>query len=83
MIFEFSGDWDQWAVHPAGDEVVYLLDCAVDLVLEADDGERVIELREQSPCCIVPRGVWHTARVPTPSRALHITPGAVTRHRPA
>ena len=31
---------------------------------------------------VVPRGVWHTARVRAPARVLHVTPGARTQHRP-
>ena len=32
---------------------------------------------------VVPRGVWHTARVLAPSRMLHVTRGAGTETRPA
>ena len=32
---------------------------------------------------VVPRGVWHTAKVFRPSRMLFITMGAGTEHRPA
>ena len=31
---------------------------------------------------VVPRGVWHTARIRAPSRMLHITLGAGTETRP-
>jgi len=30
---------------------------------------------------VVPRGVWHTAKVRTPSRMLHVTRGAGTQTR--
>jgi mannose-6-phosphate isomerase-like protein (cupin superfamily) len=82
MNFEFSDDWDTWEMHPAGDEVVCLLHGSIDLVLEGVDGETTIELRKGRPCCIVPRGVWHTAKVHEPSAVLHITEGAGTQHRP-
>ncbi len=81
-VFDFDEDWSSWEVHPEGDEVVFLLSGSVDLVLEEPKGERVVELRGRS-ACIVPRGVWHTARVHEPSQALHITRGAGTQHRPA
>jgi oxalate decarboxylase/phosphoglucose isomerase-like protein (cupin superfamily) len=68
-------------VHPAGDELVILLSGAVDLVLEESDGERVVPLRS-GETCIVPQGVWHTARVNEPSEAIHITRGAGTEMRP-
>ncbi len=81
-LFEFDADWTSWEMHPEGDEVVLLLSGSLDVVLEEAGGERVVELRGRS-ACIVPRGVWHTARVHEPSQALHITRGAGTKHRPA
>ena len=80
--FHFSESWKSWEMHPAGDEIVMLLSGAVDLVLEQQGGPRVIELRDRATC-IVPAGVWHTARVHRPSEALHITRGAGTQVRPA
>jgi len=77
-----AGRWDHWERHPAGDEVVCLLAGAMDLVLEAGDGdERVVELRGRS-ACIVPRGAWHRGIVRAPSDALFVTPGKGTQHRP-
>jgi mannose-6-phosphate isomerase-like protein (cupin superfamily) len=80
-VFHNAADWDVWEMHPAGDEVVCLLSGAVDVVLDRDDGERVVRLRA-GETCIVPRGVWHTADVHTPGDTLHITRGEGTRHRP-
>jgi len=37
---------------------------------------------EGSGAVVVPRGVWHTARVRVPSRMLHVTRGEGTAHRP-
>ena len=79
--FHNAADWDVWEMHPAGDEVVCLLSGAIDVVLEEEDGERVIELR-RGATCIVPRGVCHTAIVHTPGDTMHITRGAGTQHRP-
>ena len=75
-------DWIHWEVHPAGDELVYLLSGAVDLILEGQDGDRVVELRNRGGYR-VPRGVWHTAKVYEPSDMLFITAGAGTQNRPA
>jgi mannose-6-phosphate isomerase-like protein (cupin superfamily) len=77
----YARDWPSWEMHPAGDELVILLSGAVDLVLEERDGERVVPLRG-GQTCIVPQGVWHTARVHEASEALHITRGAGTEIRP-
>ncbi len=80
-VFRFDESWKSREMHPAGDEIVYLLSGAIDLILFEDAGERVIPLRGRG-ACVVPRGVWHTARVLEPSEALHVTRGAGTRHEP-
>ena len=74
-------DWSTWEMHPAGDEIIYLLSGAMDLHLQDAAGERVIELRPGA-ACVVPRGIWHRAIVHAPSDALYITRGAGTQHRP-
>jgi len=68
-------------MHPAGDELVYLLEGAVDMVLDEGDGERVVELRGRS-AVLVPAGAWHRAIVHEPGDVLHITRGHGTQHRP-
>ncbi len=80
--FAFTEDWPNWEMHPQGDEFVYLLAGAVDLQLE-QGGEVVTIALEGSGAALVPRGVWHTAKVRAPSRMLHVTRGAGTEHRPA
>ena len=58
-----------------------VLSGAIDLVLEEDGEERLVGLKS-GQACIVPRNVWHTARVREPGNALNITRGAGTEHRP-
>lgn len=79
--YEFSADWSTWERHPAGDEMVLLLSGRVTLTLEAQSGETLVELADPGSYAIVPRGIWHTARVPVPSRMLFITPGEGTEIR--
>jgi mannose-6-phosphate isomerase-like protein (cupin superfamily) len=79
--FHNAADWDVSEMHPAGDEVVCLLSGGIDVVLEEEDGERLVALRPGTTC-IVPRGVWHSANVHAPGDTLHITRGAGTQHRP-
>ena len=79
--FRFDADWSTWERHPAGDEIVCLIEGALDLVLETDDGEQVIPMRDRG-LTVVPRGVWHTARVRTPCVGLFITRGGGTEVRP-
>lgn len=80
--FTFDADWPQWEMHPAADEFVYLLSGAADLLLERAAGVERIAL-VAGRAVLVPRGVWHTARVHSPSRMLHVTMGAGSRHKPA
>jgi mannose-6-phosphate isomerase-like protein (cupin superfamily) len=81
LVFHNAADWPTWEMHPAGEEIVYLLSGAVDLVLEEPDGERVLALRP-GQAVIVPRGVWHRGIVHAPGDTLHITRGEGTQNRP-
>ena len=76
-----TAEWTHWEMHPEGDEVVYQLSGATDLVLDEPAGERIVSLRGRA-ACIVPRGIWHRAIVHAPSETLFITRGTGTQHRP-
>jgi uncharacterized cupin superfamily protein len=76
-----SETWPTWERHPAGDELVLLLEGRVDLIQEIDGREVRTELRA-GQAVINPPGVWHTADVHEPGRALFITPGRGTEHKP-
>jgi mannose-6-phosphate isomerase-like protein (cupin superfamily) len=78
---ESTREWVNWEVHPAGDELVYLLSGAADIVLQDDKNEQHIKLRTRA-AGIIPRGVWHRAIIHTPSDLLFITRGAGTQHKP-
>lgn len=77
---EFSHAWDMWEIHPAGDEIVYLLSGDADFVLWREGVEEVIRLHETNSYIVVPRDVWHTVRPRKQSAMLFITPGEGTRH---
>ena len=72
---------DEWEMHPSGDEVLYLLTGALDVVLDEPGGERTVELRAGQGC-LVPRGIWHRLILGRPSDLLFVTPAHGTRHRP-
>jgi mannose-6-phosphate isomerase-like protein (cupin superfamily) len=80
--FEFATDWPNWEMHPHADEFVYLLSGSVELHLERPEGLQTVTL-SGSGAVVVPRGIWHTAKVAAPSRMLHVTRGAGTELRPA
>lgn len=80
--FECSSDWADWEMHPTGDELVYLLSGEAVLLLERPAGIEKVRLGGRA-AVVVPRGVWHTAKVSAPSRMLFVTMGRGTQHRPA
>jgi mannose-6-phosphate isomerase-like protein (cupin superfamily) len=84
LVSEFAcdGDWGSWEMHPNGDEFVYLLDGYIEFHFELPEGVTTQRI-EGRGAVVVPRGVWHTAKVFRPSRMLFITMGAGTEHRPA
>ncbi|MCC2973318.1 cupin domain-containing protein [Massilia sp. IC2-476] len=79
--FLFTEDWPTWEMHPQGEEFVYLLSGAVELLLDRGNEVETI-LLNGSGAVVVPRGVWHTAKVRVPSRMLHVTRGEGTENRP-
>ncbi|MHB1606560.1 MAG: VOC family protein [Leptospirales bacterium] len=81
--FWFNKDWDNWEIHPYGDEVVFLLSGDFDFILDQDNAHRTVRLNNAGSFVIVPRGTWHTARVRCPSSALFLTPGRGTITKPS
>jgi mannose-6-phosphate isomerase-like protein (cupin superfamily) len=74
-VFDFRSPNDLHSsmqeMHPAADEVLYLVSGAIDVLLEEDEGERTIAL-ESGQAAIVPRGVWHRLVMRQPGRLLFI-----------
>lgn len=81
MIGDTKETWTVWERHPAGEEVVVLLSGRVTLIQEIDGEERRSEMRA-GQAIVNPTGAWHTCDVHEPGRALYITPGRGTEHRP-
>ena len=81
-MFPMTADWPNWERHPAGDEVLILLEGRVELVFDRE-GVETRRPFEAGQTVIVPAGVWHTAKVLEPGRMLGLTCGAGTEHRPA
>ncbi|EGF90767.1 cupin domain protein [Asticcacaulis biprosthecium C19] len=67
-------------MHPNGDELILVLSGRLDLILETASTCRT-ETVQTGQFIVVPKGVWHTADVPEPGRALFITAGEGTQHR--
>jgi mannose-6-phosphate isomerase-like protein (cupin superfamily) len=80
MVETTPKDWPSWECHPAGDEIVVVLDGEGDLIQEIDGTTRRIPVRPGS-AIVNPAGVWHTANVRRPLKAIYITPCPGTQHR--
>ncbi len=80
-IYTFDSDWPTWEMHPAGDEVVCLLEGEAGMVFDRGGTEETVTLTKPGSYVIVPKGTWHTARVSRSARMLFITPGEGTQNR--
>ena len=78
----FTASWDSWEVHPLGEEVVLCLEGTMTLHQEHADGSRDSVTISVGEYAINPPGTWHTADIDAPVKALFITAGLETRHRP-
>ena len=81
-VYPVNSDWPHWEMHPAGAEILVLLDGALDMLLEEDGAQRIAPM-SAGTTLIVPAGAWHRALVRTPGRLLAVTYGPGTEHRPA
>lgn len=77
----FSSSWDMWEMHPLGSEVVLVVDGSMTLVQELDGGEQHTTLHAGEYAINEP-GTWHTADVVGACRAVFVTAGLGTEHRP-
>ncbi|HEY8604278.1 cupin domain-containing protein [Tsuneonella suprasediminis] len=81
-VHSFSGDWNMWEMHPHGDEVVLCLEGEMALHQERPDGTGGTATIAAGEYVINPAGTWHTADIASHAKALFITAGEGTRHRP-
>jgi mannose-6-phosphate isomerase-like protein (cupin superfamily) len=74
--------WENWEMHPEGDEIVYVLNGKARMIFDlGDEIEQSVDVQGGS-AVIVPKGIWHTANIKIVTRMLHITMGKGTVHRP-
>jgi mannose-6-phosphate isomerase-like protein (cupin superfamily) len=79
---EMNADWNNWEMHPAGDEILFMLEGQATFLLELPEGLREVALTA-GRVLVIPKGVWHTAKVNEPARLLGLTAGYGTQHRRA
>jgi mannose-6-phosphate isomerase-like protein (cupin superfamily) len=68
--FSGTGGWER---HPAGDEIVYVLEGATMLRSITDEGPQEQDLRA-GMMVVVPQGVWHRFESPTGVTLMSVTP---------
>jgi uncharacterized cupin superfamily protein len=81
VLSDSRRDWTMWECHPAGDELVVVVDGRSTLI-QVREGAVVRIPMGPGQAAVNPRGVWHTADVHEPGRTLYVTPGRGTMHRP-
>lgn len=81
MIETSPTDWPAWECHSEGDELVIVLEGEAEFMQQIDGSELRFAVRA-GDTVINPAGVWHTANVTKPLRAVYITPCPGTQHRP-
>jgi quercetin dioxygenase-like cupin family protein len=81
-LFRFEEPWTSWEMHPAGDEVVCVVQGHMALLQELPDGGKKSYELGPGDYAINPPGAWHTADADEPVVALFITAGKDTTHRP-
>jgi mannose-6-phosphate isomerase-like protein (cupin superfamily) len=73
-------------VHPDGDEFLYVVSGAMELVLDDGDehaiGAETVTVLRPGDACVVPRGVWHRLTAVEPTYLVHVTPGPNGGYRP-
>jgi mannose-6-phosphate isomerase-like protein (cupin superfamily) len=83
LTVETPGQRDEWEMHPHQDEMLYLLEGSITVILRSDpdqaDGEQTLHV-QAGEACIVPQGMWHRQVVVAPCTTLFLTPE--TLHRP-
>lgn len=82
MLFHIEADSSKWEIHPAGDEIVFPVSGAFDVVCDDGATERRIALHSDGSCLLMPPDVWHRFVVKEPGNVLFVTPRKDTRYRP-
>jgi quercetin dioxygenase-like cupin family protein len=81
MVGTTPRNWSAWECHPEGDEIVIVLEGRA-VFMQDLDGQLVTAPVGPGSTMINPAGVWHTADVEAPMKAIYITPCPGTKHRP-
>ena len=72
-VFRTPPDSWLWERHPDGDELLYILEGELEIMLLRDSTSEQASLQPGS-LFVVPRGVWHRPYAKTDVRLLYVTP---------
>jgi mannose-6-phosphate isomerase-like protein (cupin superfamily) len=81
LSVESPGVRDEWEMHPEQDELLYLLEGAIDVYLRADlekSEEDTLHVT-QGQACLIPKEMWHRQVVVAPCKMLFLTPETIHR----
>ena len=81
MIETMIADWPNWERHTEGDELVIILEGSGTFYQLSDD-EQIGCPFKAGDTFLNPKGIWHTADVVEPMRAVYITPCPGTENKP-
>jgi mannose-6-phosphate isomerase-like protein (cupin superfamily) len=76
LTVDAPGERDEWEMHPDQDELLFLLEGAIDVLLRKEldsDIERTVHFKA-GEACLVPQGMWHRQVVVSPCKLLFLTP---------
>lgn len=80
VFWSEAGGPGPWEMHPDTDEMLYILDGAIEVEVLPSDGGRSDTLSVRSgEFCIVPRGCWHRHLMLEKTQELFIPPGKTLR----
>ena len=80
MIETTPEDWTAWECHPAGYEIVHVLE-GQGTFYQQVNGDEVATAFEPGTTLVNAPGMWHTADVEVPMKALYITAAPDTHHK--
>ncbi|MEH6404977.1 MAG: cupin domain-containing protein [Sneathiella sp.] len=72
FITHYAGN-SQWERHSKGDEIVYVLEGATNLILRTSDGEKS-NILQSGELLVVPQNVWHRFETLDGAKILAVTP---------
>lgn len=81
MIETTASDWPTWERHTEGDELVIILEGSGTFHQLIGNDQQSSPFKA-GDTYLNPRGVWHTADVVEPMRAVYITPCPGTENKP-